>query len=381
MDFVHLARRDLEQGIEKQQSQKANAYVKKWTKFCQETGIKNRFLQDKTNVQKTEILCAFAAAIRRNHFGRTSRKILLGNSVRDTIRHVRQDFRTHGFSDPGADETGATALQLTRIFNGYKKRDPNIENQNALPLIVFKLLYFNKLTTKNRHLGLITVGALFFGMRSCEYLQVQRASEKQTKLLEIRNLQFFRNNKKLDIHSDNLSKADFIAITFESQKNGEKLQSVVQHRSNRTLCPVKAWGTLVHLILSYQNTDESTTLNYFISDNKPNYITASDMIIHLRSTCMSLGENSLGICPKKIGTHSIRTSFAMQLHLAGVPDFTIMLMGRWKSPAFLRYIRPQVQQFSKNLATLMSSGPTSHFSVNHTRRNLVQSRVFQRQRN
>ena len=263
-----------------------------------------------------------------------------------------------------------------RMFNGYKKEDPNTDNQNALPLIVFKQLYFNRLTNKNRHLGLMAVGALFFGMRSCEYLGVKGADDKQTKLLKIRNFQFFAKNERLNVSKDDITKASYMAITFESQKNGEKLQTVVQHRSNKTLCPVKAWGKLILLILSYGDTNEDTPINYFISNNNPNYIKATDMITHIRSMCMSFGEERLGFCPKKVGTHSIRTSFAMQLYLAGVNDFTIMLMGRWKSLAFLSYIRPQVQQFSRHLSRLMTSGTTAHFSVNHTRRNLLSSQNF-----
>ena len=207
-------------------------------------------------------------------------------------------------------------------------------------------------------------------MRSCEYLEVNRASEKQTKLLQIRNFQFFSKNKRMNIHSEDISKADYLAITFESQKNGEKFQTIIQHRSKRTLCPVKAWSTLIKLILSYENTDESSTINYFSSEEgEPKHIKASDMILHLRSTCMSIGEDRLGFQPQNVGTHSIRTSFAMQLFLAGVKDFTIMLMGRWKSLAFLRYIRPQVQQFSKNLSDLMSTGSQLNFSIKNTKRN------------
>eukprot|EP00978_Attheya_sp_CCMP212_P021308 scaffold62029_cov65-Attheya_sp.AAC.1 len=42
-----------------------------------------------------------------------------------------------------------------------------------------------------------------------------------------------------------------------------------------------------------------------------------------------------------IGTHSIRSAAAMAMYLAGVPVFTIMLIGRWSRDAFLHYIRRQ----------------------------------------
>jgi len=43
----------------------------------------------------------------------------------------------------------------------------------------------------------------------------------------------------------------------------------------------------------------------------------------------------------------------MALYLAKVPVLTIMIIGRWKSDAFLRYIRKQVAMFSHNLTDKM----------------------------
>ena len=43
----------------------------------------------------------------------------------------------------------------------------------------------------------------------------------------------------------------------------------------------------------------------------------------------------------------------MAMYLDNVPTFTIMLIGRWSSDAFLRYIRKQVEQFTHNVSTRM----------------------------
>ncbi len=43
----------------------------------------------------------------------------------------------------------------------------------------------------------------------------------------------------------------------------------------------------------------------------------------------------------------------MAMYLSGVPVFTIMLLGRWSSDAFLRYIRRQVKEFSKGISNKM----------------------------
>ena len=43
----------------------------------------------------------------------------------------------------------------------------------------------------------------------------------------------------------------------------------------------------------------------------------------------------------------------MALHLADVFPLTIMMIGRWRSKAFLLYIRKQVQKFSEGLSDRM----------------------------
>jgi hypothetical protein len=43
----------------------------------------------------------------------------------------------------------------------------------------------------------------------------------------------------------------------------------------------------------------------------------------------------------------------MAIYLAGIPVFTIMLLGRWSSDVFLRYIRKQVKEFSRGISSKM----------------------------
>jgi hypothetical protein len=43
----------------------------------------------------------------------------------------------------------------------------------------------------------------------------------------------------------------------------------------------------------------------------------------------------------------------MAMYLAHVPVFTIMLLCRWSSDAFLRYIRKQVKEFSNDISSKM----------------------------
>ena len=75
----------------------------------------------------------------------------------------------------------------------------------------------------------------------------------------------------------------------------------------------------------------------------------------LRAGPLSFGEERLGLSHKEVGTHSIQSGFSMELYLAKVYPGTIMIMGRWESSAFLRYIRIQVSDLIKGTSNLMTN--------------------------
>jgi hypothetical protein len=77
----------------------------------------------------------------------------------------------------------------------------------------------------------------------------------------------------------------------------------------------------------------------------------------------------------------------MAMYSAGIPVFTTMLLGRWSSNAFLRYIRKQVKEFSSGVSQKMithedfftvplstsESNERSNYSLNLTSRNKMAS--------
>ena len=72
---------------------------------------------------------------------------------------------------------------------------------------------------------------------------------------------------------------------------------------------------------------------------------------------------SAGIKVHSVGTHSIRASFAMMLLLNNVEDSILMKKGRWKSTAFLAYIRAQIDSFGYDTSTKMVQTISDNFSV------------------
>ncbi|KAL7466163.1 hypothetical protein ACHAXS_006462 [Conticribra weissflogii] len=73
----------------------------------------------------------------------------------------------------------------------------------------------------------------------------------------------------------------------------------------------------------------------------------------LEARIAAVDHDKLGIKPGKIGMHLIRLDAAMAMYLGECPVYTIMMIGRWSSAAFLRYIRKQVELFSHNVSLWM----------------------------
>ena len=69
----------------------------------------------------------------------------------------------------------------------------------------------------------------------------------------------------------------------------------------------------------------------------------------------TLNEWRLEFSHKEVGTHSIWSGLAMDLYLAKAYPEKIMIMGRWASSFFLRYIHIQVSDLSKGISTLMTT--------------------------
>ena len=148
--------------------------------------------------------------------------------------------------------------------------------------------------------------------------------------------------------------SDFISITFELQKNNEKNDTVTQERNtDPILCPVKAWAKVIMKIRKHHKASDTTPINFIWKNNKFYQISAKDNILFLRKTVATLGHKDLGFEASEIGTHSIRSGGAMTMKLLKEEDSTIMLVGRWKSIAFMKYIRKQIQEFSTNLSSRM----------------------------
>jgi hypothetical protein len=247
------------------------------------------------------------------------------------------------------------------MLRGYAKEDPPPKRQKAAtPSLLLDLVGYAKgLPDWARHTADLIVGAYFFAMRVCEFCCTERPGRTQKLTLE--DIVFRNDESRVMDQSDaNLDeKAMFVTICFKDQKNGTKMERRSHRRTGQEiLCPVKSWVRVVQRVRSQFRTNEDNKIPVcaYKEGDRVMEISSSQVLQLLRSSCKyNDGENKYGIKASELGTRSIRSGAAMALALQGdTSDQKIMMLGRWKSTAFLHYIRPQVLEWAGDAAQQMT---------------------------
>lgn len=293
-------------------------------------------------------------AMREARFSGPAYDTLVEGTIRSTISFVASTFRDNDRPNPTKDEDGELSRLLSRQFRAYRNKDPNPVQQKALPACVLVKLAKLNTTETQKAISQLANGAFFFACRSCEYLKVSQAEKRRTDILRLHNIRFFKDGILLHHEDPNLESADCVSVTFEFQKKDERNDTVTQLASeDELLCPCKTWAKIVRRIRRYPGATDNTPVSAVWRYDRIEHITSKEMVKALQAAVVSIGEEKLGIKKEDIGTHSIRSGAAMAMFLGEIAVYTIMMIGRWSSDAFLRYIRKQVEQFSHNISKRM----------------------------
>ena len=198
----------------------------------------------------------------------------------------------------------------------------------------------------------LLIAGYFFACRICEIAKTQIPG--QTKLCRLRCLTFWDKNKKEIPFGPKILLAHFVTVTFEDQKNGEKFEKRTQRRTDdESLCPVRRFGRAVLRVLMYVGNADADTFLCSTSSGavRTNVITSEFTFEVLRSTCTKFGGiKEFGFRSTDIGNKSLRSGAAMGLFMTNTDATRIMILGRWKSTAFLKYIRSQTLEWTDNLS-------------------------------
>ena len=145
-----------------------------------------------------------------------------------------------------------------------------------------------------------------------------------------------------------------MSITFSLHKLNIKGESITVHNSSDpTLNPVKHWPFTIRQIISIPGAKTEWTVNWFLVRGKVYCITGAAISRLIKKTVKYICRDKLGFVPEDVGIHSNRSACAMAMHLANIPVYTIILIGRWSFDTFLLYTQKQVQEFTQGFVNKM----------------------------
>ena len=154
--------------------------------------------------------------------------------------------------------------------------------QKALPISVFREMLKIKATEADLACGQLSTGALFYAMRSCEYIKVS-GLERRTKKIRLEDIRFFQGNQELS-HEDHDLRflAETVSITFRFQKTDERDETITQHRTgDGTLCPAIQWADIVQRVLSYKDTSSKSPVCTIQENGELRLVTSKELLTKL----------------------------------------------------------------------------------------------------
>ena len=262
-------------------------------------------------------------------------------------------FVAGGRRSPILSTLGKVHIHIERQTRGYKREDPAAAHEKALPPFVFRKLLHSASLPREQALAWLICGALFFAMRSCEYTFTGNG-ERKTRPVRPCDIVFWRKAAVTPHDCPLLHTADSISIDFGDQKSEIKNETVSQdNNGDSDLNPVTLYANTIRRLRSYPGYKDTWSICTYHDGKTFTKINSREVLVVLRSTVDTIGAKTLGFTSDEIGTHSVRASLAMMMYLAREPVYTIMLVGRWSSDAFLAYIEKQVKEFTRGVSSRM----------------------------
>ena len=239
----------------------------------------------------------------------------------------------------------------------YSLEDPPPKREKAIPLgLVIAIGEQADTSPKAQCTADLIQIALFFCLRSCEYTKT--ASHRRTTQFRFQDMQFHDKNGVIPGDAPDQAFLDAWAVTLflDTQKNCVRGESTSMEASGlRHGDAVSAAARrFIHLRTNKATPDTPICTYYTSLGATPSAIPSRHITATLRTAATKLGFQKLGFHSREIGSHSLRSGGAMTLHLAGIPEHTIKIIGRWRSDAFLIYLQGQIATFTQGVAGAMA---------------------------
>ena len=174
---------------------------------------------------------------------------------------------------------------------------------------------------------------------------------------KLSNVQYYQDDKLVHIQSSNLlPMADFLTLTFDTQKDGVKGKCIGHGCStSATLCPILAVAHQVAHLNLHKAKPDQPLCSYYHTESKIYHFLASQDIMQVLHIS-ALHHQHFCVNPASVENCSLCTSGAMTLFSLGVNALLIKPAGCWHSDTMLCYLHVQSCPIMPGLSKLMLAG-------------------------
>jgi hypothetical protein len=235
---------------------------------------------------------------------------------------------------------------VERAVRGFKRLRGSTSNQK-FPITLDIISYIHKIIPHNATYHIVCWCVCVLGM-----VGLLRLGELLPKHDDIDNTIFLSNI--------NWVNESHFTLRLNSSKTDPFRKSVVIHyfaNTKSVACPVTALRKLLSIHTHDQPLFFVSSINQLLSRNM--------FIDWLKLTLIVVNTQfNLSIDPSKYSGHSLRRGGATSLHIRGISEQTIKILGRWRSDAFRRYIDSPIEQLRSAQLQLIPSPYTQTMDFN-----------------
>lgn len=363
--FLRIADAGFKLGRVETTSRAREAHWRNWESYCQSVGL-DPYLQGVEYHRLCKHVQSFAGAIRCGYYGqgRTVRSSTVSTALAAVNTTIALAINKQPLKVSG---TKAWLPKIQMTLDGWEKEDPPTEKKMPVevdvPEYLVKCGLMPGASQLVRCIGDWVLIAFYFLLRIGEYTKKGSRNEtKQTVQFRMRNVTFFKRDKRGSLRQVNrdaedgiILTADAATLTLENQKNGWKGVSISHHSNGlEAFDPVRALGRRYCHIRQHCK-DGDTLLSAYFDENGRKDLRDKDVRQALKVAASVLDyPQTRGIPIDKIDTHSCRIGGANAMSLAGYSKSEIQKLGRWRGQTFLEYIRESLADFSKGMSEKMS---------------------------
>ncbi|XP_033625685.1 uncharacterized protein LOC117288920 [Asterias rubens] len=262
----------------------------------------------KTKIQNCTSLCQTTASVN-----------VEGNSVQITqkFRYLDCDIHSSGYSSPKSPKSWACLIHLWPMRLCLEEQTPQAHNQAEAGLDHSPHICASQF--ESTMFKAVFLGAFFGFLRVGEFAVVSN-SRVQESVLVFGDVQFSKPG----------SHDQFVGLTFRQSKNNQhgfpqRIRLVTT--SSKSLCPVQGFLDFIAIRPEYPGP-------FFC------HFDSSPLTRYQFNSVLRKAVFFAGLGGQQIRGHSFRIGAASSAAALGVSHDNIRAMGRWRSNAFLSYIRP-----------------------------------------